>query len=487
MNSEKNYQILENLLKKQHHFTINDAVSATGVSVDDGKRILDKLMEKYECRLQVTEAGEIIYDFGKNTKRRGTKTFGEYWRDFSNFLYKALKIIFKIWISVVLVVYFVLFLVILLALLVLMLRGSSDSNSSSGKKGGGVGAIFELLIRVFVELFRWKIITDGIHYEKDKYGYKYKAYNHVEPATNRYSKRKKKPKKTFISSVYHFIFGEERPKIDNLGNQKEVAAFLRTKKGIIVLSEMKALAGWNNEKVESFFSDCIVRFGGETKVSENAVFYGDFPNINQAVTKENDAKIIWYWDEYEPDFKFSGNNRGRNILIFFMNIFNLTLSYFVLKFSGEMFVVEDIAIEITKNIEIFLGWIPLAFSSLFILIPIIRSFGLGFKRRKRHEENIKKRIMKAIWQSKGNTINIDDLVQNINSTQNDEEKLSKETIEKLMKDMIYDWQGESSVDDKARFVYSFPTMKRDLQEAKRLRASRFDLNNNNIAFDTNEF
>ena len=124
-------QIIEKFLRSdRQRFTLTEASAATGISIDDARGALDELIRKYIARIQVTENGDLIYDFGKPLRRWGEKTFAEKWQSFLEWCWKVFKIVFKAWIAVTLVVYFVIFVVILLALLI---ASSSDKNSKKGE------------------------------------------------------------------------------------------------------------------------------------------------------------------------------------------------------------------------------------------------------------------------------------------------------------------------------------------------------------------
>jgi hypothetical protein len=487
MTAEKSFELLEGSLKKHKRFSVQDAVALTGVEINEAKRALDKLMEKYVCRLQVTEQGDLVYDFGKTPLRRGEKTWSEYWKDIQKYSWKAFVILFKIWITVTLVVYFILFLLILIGLIVAALSGGKSGGSS---KKSGIGDLIGVVFRLFLELFYWKTITGSTSYTRDKQGYPYRTYKPVQSAIDKISKTKdEKPKKNFISSVFDFVFGQPRVEIHPLANHLEVATYLREQQGIIVLSEMKSLAGWTTDEAQKFFSDCIVRFGGESKVSDNAVFYGDFTDFIRKVSNEKGAEVVWYWDEYEPEYKLTGNTVGRNVFISFMCLFNLIFSGVILYATYSADPELNYYANLTGSADLFtiiLGWVPFIFSFLFFLTPLMRYFKIVSLRRQRSIINIRKRLMKAIYQNKGNPININYLQQVVNQSDKGIEKLSKPVIEKIMKDMIYDWYGEMEVAENADVVYKFPVLQAELQEAEQLRRSRpkSSTDSGKIVFDT---
>ncbi|WP_448528972.1 hypothetical protein [Raineya sp.] len=479
ISTEKQIELLEqNLHKVKGKFTLADASAITGVPIEYAREALNALMSKYFCHLQVTENGDLIYDFGTSPTRRDAKTFAEYFKDFQNFLWKAFKIFFKAWIAVTLVVYFTIFVIILLAVII----GNSSSGKGNKKSDRGGGMLFRLVIDILYTIFRWQTIQEATYYEKDRYGYPYKTYKPQE--SNLFSKKENNPKanKNFISAVYDFVFGPPRLNPEPLANQKEAAAYARKNKGVMVLAEFKALTGLNNEEAENLMTDCIARYNGSAEISPNAVLYADFYELTRSQTQAEDAPIIFYWDEYEPEYVLTGNTAGKNTWIAFMNGFNLFFALLMLggyeDFGKDMGISPDI-------IYYGLGVVPLAFSIIFFAVPIFRYFALIPKRIQRHENNIRKRIAKVIYQiGSKRDLSTNEILAEVNKAEG-LEKLSQAQVEKIMSRMIIDWGGEANAQNDGTLVYSFSQMRTELQEIQQIRLKRVDEGLGKIYFDTN--
>ncbi|MDX2304707.1 MAG: hypothetical protein NW226_17995 [Microscillaceae bacterium] len=464
---------LEQRLKKSDRvFTLGDAAAITGFALDEAKETLDALMVKYDCRLKVTENGDLIYDFGKILHPRGERTWAEWWYGTKQWLWKAFMIVFKAWISITLVVYFVLFLVILIAFVVAMMAKNDDNSSSSDSDFSGV---FIFIGDIFRSIFFWNTVTGSTYYDRDPYGYPYQRY---EPRPSSFNKKKKG--KNFVASVYDFVFGPPRVEQSALANQQEVAAYLRKNKGLIVIPEIIGLAGWKADEAEDFFTDVIVRYKGDSKISENNVLYGDFYELARTQTSEADAKVVWYWDEYEPEYKLTGNTAGRNAGVIFMNLFNLFFSLIFLAGANSPELAGDSA-----GILIFLGWIPFIFSVLFFGVPLMRYFQIQPLQRKRHLNNIRKRLMKVIYHNASSEVPLSYLEQNVNAQNKGEEKLSRENIEQVMNQLIRDLDGEIDQNERGEIIYRFPRLIEEMQEVARLRNLRESGRNlGNIVFDS---
>lgn len=472
---KENAKLLEKQIGKvKGQFTLNDAASMTGVPTEQAREALNELMEKYVCRLVVTENGDLIYDFGSSPLRRGEKTFAERWESIKAWLWKAFTIFFKIWIAVTLVVYFIIFVVILIAAIVALTASDKDNNN---RGSGGAGKMLSGVFDLFWAIFRWNTIMgyQRTYYEQDRYGYRYK---HYEPQKSAFNPKKK----NFIASVYDFVFGPPRVEQEPFANQKEVAAYARQKKGIVSLSELKGLAGWNTEQAQAFLSDCVVRFNGDARISpENAVLYADLSDLIRSTNQEHDGQVEWYWDEFEPEYELTGNTTGRNGWVIFMNLFNLAFATFFLVSLAERIQYEPEMMAVWIG----LGIVPFVFSFIFFTVPLLRWAYLLPKRKQRHRNNQRKRLVKVIYQNAGKKLSLSQVEMMVN--QGHPEKLDRALIEELMRELVIDWDAEAAYSSENELVYNFENLGRELQEAEKLRSNRnYRESLGNTYFDTKE-
>ncbi len=472
MKPEETIQILDRRLQKgQLNFTLTEAAAVTGISVDETKDALNELLNKYVCRLQVTENADLIYNFGPHLLRRGQKTAKEIALGILNWLWKVFTILFKAWITVTLVVYFVIFLVILIVILI----GASSSKDGKRKSSIGLDTIFN----IFINIFRWRTILPDISYRKDRWGYPYQQYQPKPSVINQ-------KKKSFISAVYDFVFGPPRVPIDPLSNQKEVAAYLKQQKGVLVTSELNALAGWNLAEAQTFLTDCLYRFQGKVDVTENGVVYAEFDQVLRGLGKMEGGSVVHYWDEYEPEQELNGNTYSQNLMITLMNGFNLLFSYVFMtsasstggyyeippeSYNSASEVLGTVITALGQNGQILLGVLPFIFSIIFFIIPLARWIIISMARHKRHTNNIRKRLYRSIFAAVGKPQTLDQVVQTVNSATS-EEKLSPAVVENMFRELVLDLKGDVNVSEEAKVVYSFPRIFSELEEVKTLRSQR---------------
>ncbi|OYT72090.1 MAG: hypothetical protein CFK52_06260 [Chloracidobacterium sp. CP2_5A] len=450
--------------------TLTEAAALTGLSLDAAESALRDLLIRYDCHLQVTENGDIIYDFGPRLRRRDEKSWREYRDDALRLLWKAFVLFFKAWIAVTLVVYFLVFLAILvIGIFSALSAGKSQGRSKSQRSGGG--KVISGLLRLFAAIFEWNTATPKKRHRTDQKGYAYTDYQ-PRPALLR---EQQADSKNFIASVYDFVFGPPRVARDPLESQKEIAAYLRRNKGILMLTEVKALTGLASDPAALLFSDCIGRFQGDIRISGHKLMYGQFDRLLRATSDQDDAKIVYYWDEYEPPHLLTGNTPNMNALIIFLNGFNLFFS--LLGLAGVFG--EGAA-------QLWLGLIPCLFSTIFFAVPLLRLPGVLSREARRGAENRRKRVMRAIFAARGGPQTAERIVQAVNAP-GSPEPLSQKAVEDILARLVRDLPGEIRVDARGQAFYEFPIIAMELEEAERLRRQRtVERDLGKVVFDTRQ-
>lgn len=473
-----NLIVLEKYVKKNsQQFTLEDASSVTGLPVIETEEAIKGLLEKYDSKLKVTENGDLIYDFGQQLQRRHQKTWGERFGEVLQFLWKGFQVFYKLLTSLFLVIYFVIFILFLIGM------------AAASEDGDGIGDAIAVMLRLFISIFEWNTIMgyNRRYYRQDDRGYTYQHYQEKKSVFKR-RKKKKDPKdeKSFVASIYDFIFGPPRVELDPLANNQEVATFLREQKGLMTTSEVQALAGWHREEAEEFMTECLALFDGEAKVSDNGTLYGDFDQLIRAKDRTGEQPVVWYWDEYEPEYEMTGNSTGRNAIIIAINTFNLVVSA-ALTFGPYL---GPLGLNLGWVGFIAMGIFPLIYSSSFFLIPALRWLHVRPLRKKQHELNIRKRLMRIVFQTYDqgddhvHQIPLSVLTEAANKRRTTEESLDPVTIDRIMKDTLADLGGEAYVNDEAEVMYSFDLIAQELNAIDDLRkAKRIDTDLGDIIFE----
>lgn len=457
------------LQQGKHHFTLPEAAAMTGLSIDETRYAMEALLNKYICRLQVSENGDLIYYFGDALQRRGEKTAAERRREFLAWLWRIFTVIYKAWVAVTLVAYFMVFLVIVIA--VLVAASSRQSSDDRRRQSSGMPIHLGSLFDLFFSIFRWRTVTGAIDYQRDAQGYRYRHYEPHPAVINT-------KKKNFISGVYDFVFGPPRVELDPFGNEKEVAAYLQQNKGLVVTAELSALAGWTLPQAETFLTDCILRYRGDSKISDDPVLYGQFDELLRGVGEVETGEVTYYWDEYEPEYELNGNSATQNTIICVMNGFNLLISFFIATGDFTAFAApgaqSDILAWLAVNsawVHVVLGWIPFVFSILFFVIPLVRWGQIRTLQQRRQAQNVRKRLFKAIFARRGQPQTVEEVTAAVNRGSG-EEALASAVVEAALKELTLDMPGDMDVSEMAEVQFSFPRLTAELAAVGLLRQSR---------------
>ena len=451
----------------QRRFTLNEAAVMTGVAIDTVRQAMEALLTRYTCRLQVSEHGDLVYDFGETLHRRGKKTAAEHCREIYAALWKAFTVVYKAWISLFLVVYFGFFFIVLFFFA--LGEGSEQPEylrrrSWSPPHGGW--------LPLFLSIFRWRTTTGTIAYQHDAAGYRYQHYEPQHDGLN-------PEEKSLSAAVYDFVFGPPRVAIDPLTTPREMASYVRLNKGLVVPAELCALAGWTFPQAETFLTDCVIHYHGEVKISDQAVLYGQFDDLMRGVGEADPSAITYYWDEYEPEYELTGNSVTYNRIIVFMNGFTLLCSWLILMgFSlpeeAASFSMTspppDPYEDLTMLIHFALGRIPFIFSVLFFLIPLVRAFHIRTPQRQRQLHNIRKRMYKAIFARRGAAQSVDEMMVAVN-TGAEEAPLPRPLVEAALKTLALDLQGDMLVTELGDIQFVFPRITAELDGVANLRRS----------------
>jgi hypothetical protein len=470
LSPERALALLQPGVARAHgRITVADAAAATGMAMEDARTGLEALMHRFDCRLQVTDSGEILYDFGPSLRRRGRRTWNEIVSALGSWAWRAFTVGFKMWIWVMLVAYFVTFIAILLAIMV---------SGRSSKGVGKLGRIFDGFADLFVFGGRTMILVDGL----DKRGYQHKTYAQQQ----RRKREETEPKKRIVQSVYDFVFGPKRASFELYAYEKEVVAWLRAQRGILTTAEIVALAGWTFDDAERRMADYLTRFNGEAAITDDGVIVGRFDRLLATGDGAIEGgKVELFWNEYEAPWLQTGNTGGSNALIAGMNVFNLVMAFVMLglslRTSDVGWLIGTLMSEST--VRIVFGVVPLLFSLLFFTVPLLRGPLTERRERARLHRNRVRRVLRAVFDLSGAPVTIEQIAGCVNVP--GMEKLSSDELGTLLEHVLPRYGGRVDLDDNGTAWYVFDRIARESAAAQQVRsqtAGRTELGP--IIFDT---
>jgi hypothetical protein len=459
--SERALTLVEKKLSDlKGRLTPQDAATATGITVDEAKDALARLMELYVTRVSYDDNGSLLFAFETPLRRRGTKTAAEKWAETKDALWRGFKVFFKIWIGLMVIVYFAVMIVLLLALMIAQSAGSDDRDRRSGRGGNAIGGLLHVLAEGLRFAFWTRAMSPGYSYGIDDYGYRYR-----QVPTPRDTKGKEK---SFIIAIYDLALGPERAPDDPLENEKEVAAYLREEKGVLTPAEIVALSGGTIVDAEERMADYLVRFNGEPIITDEGVVVGEFESFLLGREAKADGKIVPYWDEYEPPYEHSGNSTTRNAIIIGMVLFTMVVGIAMLGGGLATLAFNYRVPFLASGVASFLiGWLPVLFSITYLVVTAARLPIVKKQEAERLERNRKKRVMRAIfrqgmWRATADQIYFAMLSMG-------DKDLSKEEVDAVLRKLVVDLGGDLELGDNGEAIYSFDRLQRENEAAEKVR------------------
>ena len=462
-------QLVTAFKKKKRESTIADLISVTGLPKYQVEQTVKHVLDEYSGHMKVTESGEILYYFpnGMKSKYRG---FGPRMKRFLhsalNITGKVLSFLFKIWIMVMVVGYFILFLLLLVLAVVAAFAGAAAGNKDGdGPGGGGRGGrpgmggfgLFFLPIRI-IEMFFYILIFS-------------------EPRKKRPVRKEKK--RPLHRSVFAYAFGDVNP---NEGweedQKKQIVQYIQSHKGLITLEEFIVLTGFSYDSAQDTINGYLVEFEGEPKVTEEGSLYYFFPELLKTHTE---TETIPLKPRYKQIIPFNSNKKAMNGWITFFNTFNLGFgSYFLyfgsLSYATAQTVGASYLYLVTRSlftsiglgsgvIPFALGTVPVSFSVLFFLVPLLRRWREKSKNEKIKQENYRKRLYSELLRY---PVKFDP--EDITPLQKQEAPASWQTFRDTEINRIgVEKQIEIEQTESGKQLYTFPELKRELIDIENYR------------------
>ena len=456
--------------------TVADIVSSTGLPMNKVRELIPKAADEFKGRLEVTESGEILYSFpnGFTSRYRGFIPFlNRYSQKTIAAIAKAGTFLFKIWIMVMLVGYFILFMAIAVASLVLSAAASSNNRSRGGNRdGGNYGGsrgsrggmyssmmIFNLIIRLWFASEMTRSFNSG-------YG------------NNNWGKSRTKSRPLY-KAIFSFVFGDGDPNANwEEETKKAFIAHLKENRGVISLPEFMILGGYTPVEAESKITSMCVEFEGSPEATNDGTIVYRFDKIllgSEKPKKQTGLPLL-----FKNPVPFSSNPEKMNFWFGIINGVNLAFgSYFLYSAAtvGRILTetktiygfVHEWLSKITDPLPVIitgLGIIPVVFSILFWLIPMLRSLANKKKNRQIRFENFRKFSFSKIWNSP------------LNIKKTDLDPVYKEAIpaqlneaqDHVLKEMgVYDIPDIKLENNKE--IYTYAGIEREKEALKKYRSS----------------
>jgi hypothetical protein len=310
VHSPEKVKILEAIATQGPRIVPADVAATTGMALPAVMTELNTIASETNAHLEVTEAGNIAYQFQPNLSQAYTANAGrQIWlstkrvvanvsiillRAFCALMFFLVRISF----GIALIVCFAFIVILVVVGIIALLKGlGGDSDSGGGGGGGGFdfdfGSLFDFgwgggyYSRPFYMywiwdwiwdwFFFWRYVTPGDTYYSQPVGTYDAGYGAVGG--------KKEEKRNFLMNVFSYLFGDgnPNPNFEELEWQA-IAQVIEANQGVVT-AEMLAPYSGEDPKDEDWMVHVLQRFNGVPEVSESGGIIYTFPafQTNSAV------------------------------------------------------------------------------------------------------------------------------------------------------------------------------------------------------------
>jgi hypothetical protein len=347
--SDTRERLMQVAAQRNYRVTIGEVAAVAGVPLAEARRELTLLARDTQGHLQVSEQGEIVYEFSPQWKQiLEQKQFKEkllsFWNSIKGALFYAVRISF----GIVLVLSI---LIIVVALIALYIAANSNRSSDDRRDddfsfgGGGFGYFWNPYI------FYW-----GDPYERQQ------------------ERRQRNEKMGFLEGVFSFIFGEGDPNRDlEKRRWSLVGRKIRQEQGVVTAEQLAPYLEGPYTEQEDYMLPALVKFDGQPQVSDTGGLVYVFPQLQVSANESYEGGMSEAL--VEKSWKFSEADGTTLTWAGLLGVANFLGAWFL------AFQLDQISAELGG----YLGWVEvilpflLAYGTLFLAIPAYRYFTLGSK------------------------------------------------------------------------------------------------------------
>jgi hypothetical protein len=467
--------LVSHLRSRRRESTVSDLVAGTGLPKYQVEQGLKGVLAEYAGHLKASESGELIYYFPwpmRSTLRGFGPAVRRGFRSFTKGAAAVASFLFKAWIVAMLVGYFLAFVAVALAALVggfaISVGGGRDGRGRRRVPQGSGQGMF-LVMRVLdlvMRMWFWSNLSGAVR---------------GRPA--------REPGKPFYRSVFSFVFGDPDPNREYDGAlTRHALASLRAHRGVFTLEEVMAMTGRDPGGAQQLLNRWLIEYEGDPRATDAGTVVYAFPELLRTTAAEQrtfSAASAAAAPERTPA-PFSSNKPRTNGWIIFFNLFNLLFGgYFLFvaqapqaaarigpnfsylyRVTGALLQAVGVA-NPAPILAVGLGAVPLAFSALMYLVPLVRRWRLARLNEQIRIEGLARRIYERVL---ANPARVDP--REIRPMGGGRDPARFETVRGRIFDRFAGAKGaEPEALPDGGFVYRFADLERELADLERTRAS----------------
>ncbi len=377
---ELNKEVMQAVESLDYRVTVGDVATKAGLNVDVAQQGLLALASETQGHMQVSESGEIAYEFPKNFRN---VLRNKYWQlraqEILSKVWSALFYVIRISFGIMLMLSIAIISIAIIALVIAASSQGGGGNNRDDRNGGG-GFIF--FPTNFFYLFDFNYGRGRRRYPNrgaSRYGGDYR--------TSRGRSTQPNGKLPFLEAVFSFLFGDGDPNEDLEERRWQTIGSVIANNGGAIAAEqvtpyLDDLGEGSDREYEDYMLPVLTRFNGQPEVSPTGEMVYYFPELQVSAMQRGKAAVSAYLKETKR--KFTSATSDQVMLSIGLGSLNLILAL-VLWNLLQTAVVDIAFITFVHSIL----WLLAGYGVAFLGIPLIRYYwmlGQNAKIEKRNDE-----------------------------------------------------------------------------------------------------
>jgi F0F1-type ATP synthase membrane subunit b/b' len=340
-----------------YRVTVGDVAANAGLDLNVAQQGMIALAANTQAHLQVSESGEIAYEFPKNFRAVLRNKFWrlrlqETWARIWAVLFYIIRISFGI-----LLLLSILIIVAAIIVLVIAISSSQRDNERSSNSRGGGGLIF-------IPRF-W--IGDLFYFFDFNPGRRRRQVHRQRPGDD--------DEMNFLEAVFSFLFGDGNPNADlEEARWQMIGKVIRNQGGAVAAEQIAPylddLGSSLAQEDGDYMLPVLTRFNGIPQVSPQGNIIYHFPELQVTARDRKPQPVSAYLKE--SPWKFSEASSGKLTLAAGLGIFNFVAAIVLGALMSDPQIVAELGGFIAFVNSIY--WLLLAYGTAFLAVPAVRYF-----------------------------------------------------------------------------------------------------------------
>ncbi len=371
---ELNKDVMRAVESLDYRVTVGDVAAQAGLKVEVAQKGLLALASETQGHMQVSESGEIAYEFPRNFQGiLRNKHWQLRLQAIAEKVWQVVFYIIRLSFGVMLLVSIA---IIFIAIFALMIAASSQGGGDrDNRRGGGFGGGFFFFPTDIFWLFSPR------YGRRRQYGYGGRTAPAPRPGE----------KLNFFEAIFSFLFGDGNPNADIEERRWRTVGNVISNNGGAITAEQVAPyldnlgEGWDKE-YEDYMLPVLTRFNGQPEVSPTGDMVYYFPELQVSAMQRGRAAVSAYLKEAKRKFTEASSNQVMlSIGLGSLNIIGALVLWNML----QSFIAQGAVLPAAAVFAQSMFWLLLAYGVAFLAVPLIRYYwvqGQNAKIERRNQE-----------------------------------------------------------------------------------------------------